>query len=93
MNASLPWSELIGYLAAAMTTTAFLPQAVKALKTRDTQSLSLGMYLLFSSGVFFWLLYALLIGSMPILIANSITLMLALMILGVKVQNKLKGQE
>lgn len=69
--------EIIGYLAALLTTASFLPQAIKTLKSKDTQSLSLSMYSIFCSGVLLWLFYGLLIANWPIVVANAITFMLA----------------
>lgn len=80
-------SELIGYSAATLTTVSFLPQAVKTLKTRDTESLSLGMYALFTSGVLLWLIYGLYLANMAIIVANAVTFLLAASILSVKIYN------
>jgi MtN3 and saliva related transmembrane protein len=79
--------DVIGYCAAALTTGSFLPQAIKTLKTRDTESLSLGMYSLFASGVLLWLIYGLYLDNKAIIIANAITFVLAALILGFKVYN------
>jgi MtN3 and saliva related transmembrane protein len=83
-------ADLLGYLAAFLTTIAFLPQAVLTLRTRDTRSLSLGMYSLFTSGVFFWLLYGVHRHDNAIIIANALTLLIALPILVIKLQNSLR---
>lgn len=69
--------EIIGYVAALLTTASFLPQALKTLKTRDTKALSLSLYSIFCSGVLLWLFYGLLIANWPIVVANAITFMLA----------------
>lgn len=79
--------DLIGYLAAALTTASFLPQAVLTLKTRNTDSLSLGMYSLFTSGVFMWLIYGVYLSNPAIIVANAITFLLAALILGFKIYN------
>ena len=79
--------ELIGYIAATLTTSSFLPQAILTLKTRDTESLSLGMYTTFTSGVFLWLIYGLYLADKAIIYANAITLILASSILFIKVYN------
>ncbi len=78
---------LIGYVAAVLTTLSFLPQAILTLKTRDTESLSLGMYSLFTTGVFCWLIYGILIADKAIMFANAITFLLAATILGFKIYN------
>jgi MtN3 and saliva related transmembrane protein len=69
--------EIIGSLAAILTTTAFIPQALQVWRTRHTADISLGMYTLFTLGVALWLCYGLELLSWPIIIANSITLLLA----------------
>lgn len=77
-------SELIGYFAASLTTVAFVPQAWKSWRTRDLSGISLPMYALFTLGVALWLAYGLAIGSIPIVIGNAITLLLASLVLGLK---------
>ena len=79
---SLP--DLIGSAAAFLTTASFLPQAWLSFKTRDVSGVSLSMYIVFTVGVALWLAYGLLLGSWPMVIANSVTLALAVMILGMK---------
>jgi len=79
--------DMIGYAAAILTTLSFLPQAIMTIKTRDTESLSLAMYSSFTLGVLLWLVYGFFIGNKVIIYANSITLLLAFIILSVKVYN------
>jgi len=81
--------EIIGYLAAFLTTASFLPQAIMTIKTRNTESLSLGMYSAFTAGVLLWLIYGLSIGDKAIIFANAITLLLAGIILGFKLVHML----
>jgi len=81
-------TDLIGYCSAALTTTAFVPQALHSLKTRDLSGISLPMYGMFSLGVLGWLVYGLLIGSWPIIVANSITLILACIVLYLKIKHR-----
>ncbi|NOS87499.1 MAG: SemiSWEET transporter [Methylococcaceae bacterium] len=81
--------DMIGYLAATLTTASFLPQAILTIKTKDTQSLSLGMYALFTSGVLCWLVYGIHLGNKAIIYANAVTLALAASILFVKIYNML----
>ncbi len=69
--------DWIGYLAATLTTIAFFPQAHLVYKTRRVENLSLGLFTLFTTGVFSWLLYGLLIGNWPIIVANGLTLIQA----------------
>jgi MtN3 and saliva related transmembrane protein len=77
-------TDLIGSLAACLTTVSFIPQAWLSFKTRDVSGISLGMYGVFTVGIALWLAYGLLLNAWPIVIANAITLVLALMILGMK---------
>ena len=79
--------DLLGICAAFCTTIAFLPQAIKVFKTRDTSSLSLAMYAVFSLGVGLWLIYGLVKSDLAIIVANIITLFLACGILCTKVYN------
>ena len=77
--------DWIGYLAATLTTASFVPQAWLIFKTRDVRGISLGMYSAFTAGISVWLAYGILISAWPIVIANSITLLLAAWILGMRV--------
>ena len=77
--------EIIGYTAAFLTTASFLPQAIMTIKTRDTESLSLGMYSSFTLGVLLWLIYGFFLDNYVIIYANSITLILATTILSFKI--------
>ncbi len=77
-------NDLIGSVAGTLTTIAFLPQVLKTYRSRSAKDISLVMFLLFSLGVFLWLLYGLSIESMPIIISNFITLVLSLSILVMK---------
>jgi MtN3 and saliva related transmembrane protein len=67
----------IGFAAAALTTIAFLPQAVKSWRSRSTRDVSLGMILILVIGIVFWLAYGLLRADLPIIAANAVTLLLA----------------
>lgn len=84
-------SELIGYFAASLTTAAFVPQAWKSWRTRDLSGISLPMYALFTLGVALWMAYGLVIGSIPIVIGNAITLLLASVVLGLKLGETRSG--
>ena len=78
--------ELLGYLAAVLTTISFVPQVWQTYRTRDVSGISLGMYIVFAAGVFLWLVYGLVLGAWPIVVANAVTLALALAILAMKVR-------
>ncbi|MGK0674056.1 MAG: SemiSWEET transporter [Halothiobacillaceae bacterium] len=83
----LALADWIGIVAATLTTVAFVPQVVKTWESRHTRDLSLGMFSLFTSGVLCWLLYGVLIGSWPIIVANTITAGLAGSILFLKLRH------
>jgi len=72
---------MIGSIAGILTTLAFIPQVIKVVKTKDTKSLSLGMYSMQVVGVFLWLIHGIVIGDMALLVANAITFCLSLVIL------------
>ncbi len=76
--------DLIGYLAAFLTTSAFIPQAWLTWKRKRAEGVSLGMYSIMVSGVSCWLLYGIMLGALPIIIANTVTLLLAIFILVMK---------
>ncbi len=82
------WIELIGFLAAAATTISFVPQAIQTIKTKDTSGISLGMYLIFTTGVLLWLTYGIFSKNFPIIAANVVTLALSAIILGYKIKYK-----
>ena len=78
--------DIFGLLAALLTTSAFLPQVIKTLRAKDTKSLSLPMYLILTSGLLLWLTYGIMIKDWALIIANSITGILALIILVAKIK-------
>ncbi len=80
------WMDAIGSVAAVLTTASFVPQAWHSFKTRDVSGISLSMYSVFTLGVALWLLYGVLLQSWPLMIANSITLVLAAAILMMKLR-------
>lgn len=79
--------EWTGYVAATLTTLAFLPQAIKTIRTRDTHSISLGMYVVFNIGIVFWFAYGIALGSWPMIVANAITFVLSATILALKLRH------
>jgi MtN3 and saliva related transmembrane protein len=84
----MDWVKIVGYLAAVATTIAFLPQAFHTIKTKDTRGISLGMYLVFTFGVVMWLLYGIFMRDIPIISANTVTLVLSVIILVYKLKYK-----
>lgn len=79
--------EWYGYAAAVLTTAAFVPQAIKTIRSRDTRSISLGMYVIFTAGIAFWFLYGLALGSWPMILSNIVTFLLAATILVLKLRH------
>ena len=86
MNPDL--SALLGYPAAFLTTIAFVPQALHSWRTRDLSGISLPMYAMFTMGVALWLGYGLVIGSLPVIAANAVTLVLASVVLCLKIMER-----
>lgn len=82
--------EILGFTSAFLTTFSFLPQAIQVIKTRDTASLSLAMYSIFTVGVGFWLVYGLIKEDSAMIVANMITFILSSIILSIKVYNDLQ---
>lgn len=78
--------ELIGSVAAFLTTACFFPQVHKVLTTRDTKSISLVMYTLFTLGVALWFVYGVLLVKWPIIIANIVTFTCSVIILAAKIR-------
>jgi MtN3 and saliva related transmembrane protein len=83
--------DIIGTVAAVLTTVSFIPQAIKTFRTRDVSGISLRMYSAFTAGVALWLVYGILLTAWPIIIANLVTLSLALSILVMKLRYRDKG--
>jgi MtN3 and saliva related transmembrane protein len=81
---SMEWA---GYTAAAMTTLAFVPQAWKTIRTKDTRSISLGMYVVFTAGIAMWLVYGIALDSLPMILSNIVTFILSATILGLKLKH------
>jgi MtN3 and saliva related transmembrane protein len=76
--------DLVGYSAAACTTLAFVPQVLKIHRERSTDDISAGMYVIYIAGIGLWLAYGVLVGSWPIILANSATICLAISVLWMK---------
>ncbi|MGY1410232.1 MULTISPECIES: SemiSWEET transporter [unclassified Luteimonas] len=79
--------EWLGYVAAILTTLAFVPQAAKTIRSRDTSGISLGMYVVFTIGIVCWFGYGLVLGAWPMILANAVTFVLATVILGLKLRH------
>ena len=80
--------EWTGYVAATLTTLAFVPKAFKTIRSKDTRSISLGMYVVFTIGIGFWLAYGIVLGSLPMILSNIVTFVLSATILAMKLKYK-----
>lgn len=79
--------DILGYVAATLTTVAFVPQAIQTIRSHDTRAISLGMYVIFTTGIALWLVYGLVLHSRPIIFSNAVVFPLAATILGFKVRH------
>jgi len=82
----MSFESIIGITAALLCTISFLPQVIKVIKTKKTRDLSLLTLSAFSLGVFLWFIYGFLIGKIPVILANGVTLLLVLLILISKIR-------
>ena len=78
---------IIGLAAAILSSIAFVPQVIKIWKTKSAKDISLGMFVIFCTGLILWLVYGVLIKSLPVVAANAVTLVLALSILVLKIKH------
>ena len=79
--------ETIGLLAAFLTTASFLPQAILVLRTRNTEGISLTMYVMFTLGIACWLIYGIALSNLPMILANGVTIILVSLILAMKARS------
>lgn len=84
----MDYATVLGLLAGALTVVAFLPQLLKVWKTRSTRDISLGMFSIFCIAVFLWFVYGLLINNVPVMVANFLVCIQALIILAFKLRYK-----
>jgi MtN3 and saliva related transmembrane protein len=78
----------IGLMAAALTTAAFLPQVIKSWRTKKTKDVSLLMLIVFATGVLLWLIYGVILNDLPIMLANSVTFVLVMVLLFLKLKHR-----
>ena len=78
--------DSIGLVAGLLTTTAFIPQVWKIYRTKSGKDISARMFSLFSAGIVLWLVYGVLLQSMPLILSNAVTLVLSLTIIGLKLR-------
>lgn len=79
--------QLIGFVAAILTTVSYIPQVIQIWRTRETRSISLPMYLALSFGILLWIIYGVIILAWPLIIANSISFILVATILLLKIKH------
>lgn len=79
---------IVGYIAGVLTTISFVPQVIRAWKLKETRDISLAMLILFAAGIFLWTCYGFWTESPPIIMANVITFVLILVLLGLKIWYK-----
>ena len=85
------FTEYLGYIAGICTTLAFIPQVIKVWKSKNVDGVSLSMFIIFIIGVTCWLVYGIILNQMPLIIANFITLVLALFIIIAVIKFKKKN--
>ena len=84
----MDWITTLGLVAAFLTTVSFLPQTVKTMKSKETKNISLLMYITVSVGIGLWLGYGLILENLPLIMANSLSLLMSVTILGYKLRYK-----
>jgi len=84
----MDFTTILGIVAGFLTTLSYLPQVIKIWSTKSTKDISLGMFSILSLGIFFWLIYGLLIRDLPLILANSVTFAFTLAILFFKLRYK-----
>ena len=82
----MEFTDLLGYVAGALTTIAFVPQAWRTFRTKDVSGISLRMYCIFTLGIAVWLAYGIVLKETPMMVANSVSLVLACTVLGMKLR-------
>lgn len=78
--------EVIGLMAGVLTTTAFIPQVLKIYRTKSSKDISGRMFSLFTAGIVLWLIYGILLRSLPLILSNLLTLALVLTIIALKIR-------
>ncbi|MFW3145586.1 MAG: SemiSWEET transporter [Thermoplasmatota archaeon] len=80
------WTSAIGFIAAVLTTSSFVPQVVKVVRTKHTKDISLLMYVIITLGISMWLAYGIFIHDLPVIAANAVTLVFVLLVLFFKIR-------
>jgi MtN3 and saliva related transmembrane protein len=86
MLVTIDTPRIIGLIAGILTTSSLLPQLIRTIKTKSAKDLSLGMFLFFVLGIACWLIYGIMVGEWPIIAANIITLVMAVILLVCKIK-------
>ncbi len=86
-------TTIVGTAAAMLSTISFLPQATKIIRTRDTESISVGMYSITVLGFVLWTAYGAMLSKLPIIASNSICPLLSAFILTMKLLPKHKKDQ
>ena len=84
----MEWISLLGFAAAILTTSSFVPQVIKLARTHHTKDISLMMYAIITAGISLWLVYGILMGDLPIILANAVTLLFVGIVLSFKLKYK-----
>jgi len=84
----MDWITTLGLVAAFLTTVSFLPQTIKTVRSRETKNISILMYITVSVGICLWLGYGLILKNLPLIMANSISLLMSVTILSYKIKYK-----
>jgi MtN3 and saliva related transmembrane protein len=82
----MDYITVLGLIAGTLTTAAFLPQVIKIWRSKSAKDISLGMFVIFCAGVSLWLVYGIYIHALPVILANLVTFVLALIILVLKIK-------
>lgn len=90
MNSPTFWIEALGLVAACLTTSSFLPQAIRIWRTRSARDVSLAMYVMMAAGNSLWLTYGILIGSVSMIFANATCLLMVVSVLGLKIRDMMQ---
>lgn len=83
---SMDYVTILGLIGGTLTTASFFPQVIKAWKTKSMGDVSIGMFLILTAGLLVWDIYGFLIGSLPVVAANTVSFILSVIILVFKVK-------
>jgi MtN3 and saliva related transmembrane protein len=84
----LDLATIIGLFAAFLTTFAFLPQSIRTIRTKQTKDLSLPTIIMLEIGLISWLIYGLMTSSIPVIAANTVSILIMTLILILKIRYK-----